>query len=172
MALIFAWQDTENRDTFFLTIEGLALDPRLAAATPGRQPMADPAGQPSRKVTRRAKVSHIRFSEGEFSAVEAAAAQAGLSISAFLRSLSLEGAGMQPFLNPADREVMRLLSQDMRAISSSLNLIARAMTAGRSVDTIGLAGAIDDARAVATTVAAELAAMTKQAGAARRREPG
>jgi hypothetical protein len=30
---LFAWQDTEKRDTLFLTIEGQALDPRPAAAS-------------------------------------------------------------------------------------------------------------------------------------------
>ncbi|SDA96562.1 plasmid mobilization protein [Mesorhizobium qingshengii] len=134
--------------------------------------MANQNGPPSRKVIRRAKVAHIRFSEDEFSAVEAAAAKAGLSISAFLRSLSLEGAGTQPFLNTADREVIRLLGHDMRMVGHGLNHFARAMNAGRSVDILDLGGAVDNARAVATTVAAELAAMTKQAGAARRREPG
>ncbi|MBP0440430.1 hypothetical protein [Tianweitania sediminis] len=42
-----SWQDTEKCDTFFLTIEGQALDPRPAAATTtikgayvdGRQPI-------------------------------------------------------------------------------------------------------------------------------------
>lgn len=165
-----AWQDTEKRDTFFLTIEGRALDPRPAVTITERQSMTGLNVSRTRKVTRRIKVAHIRFSEDEFSAVEAAAATAGLSISAFLRSLSLEGAGMQPFLNPADREVMRLLGQDMRAVGYSLNQFARAMNAGRLVDASDLAGAVDDARAVAATVAAELAAMTKQAGSARRGE--
>lgn len=31
--LSFMWQDTEKCDTFFLTIEGQALDPRPAAET-------------------------------------------------------------------------------------------------------------------------------------------
>jgi hypothetical protein len=31
----FAWQDTEKCDTFFLTIEGRALDPRLGAVRSG-----------------------------------------------------------------------------------------------------------------------------------------
>ena len=127
-------------------------------------------GSRSRTVTRRVKVAHIRLSEEEFAAFEAAATEASLSISAFVRSLSLEGAGAQPFLNRADRAIIQLLGQDMHAIGNNLNQLARALKAGRSVDGSHLAGAIDDARAVATTVAAELSIMTKRAAAARRGE--
>lgn len=95
-----------------------------------------------------------------------------MSISAFVRSLSLEGAGARPFLNPADRAIIQLLGQDMRAIGNNLNQLARALNASRSVDGSYLAGAIDDARAVTTTVAAELSIMTKRAAAARRGETG
>jgi hypothetical protein len=115
-------------------------------------------------------VAHIRLSEDEFAAVEAAATKASMSISAFLRSLSLEGAGAQPFLNRADRAIIQLLGQDLRAIGNNLNQLARTLKAGRSVDGSHLAAAIDDARAVANTVAAELSIMTKRAAAARRGE--
>jgi hypothetical protein len=127
-------------------------------------------GLRSKTVERRMKVAHIRLSEGELAAVEAAATGASMSVSAFVRSLSLEGAGAQPFLNPADRALIQLLGQDMRAVGNNLNQLALAMRAGRSVDGFHLAGAVDDARAVATTVAAGLSIMTKQAAAARRGE--
>jgi hypothetical protein len=129
-------------------------------------------GLRSRTVRRRVKVAHIRLSEDEFAAVEAAAAEASMSISAFVRSLSLEGAGARAFLNPADRAIIQLLARDMRAVGNNLNQLARALNEGRSVDGSHLAGAVDDARAVATTVAAELATMTKRAAAARRGETG
>ena len=129
-------------------------------------------GLRSRTVARRVKVAHIRLSEDEFAAVEAAAVEASMSISAFVRSLSLEGAGAQPFLNHADRAIIQLLGQDLRAVGNSLNQLARALNAGRSVDGSHLAGAIDDALAVANTVAAELSIMTKRAAAARRGETG
>jgi hypothetical protein len=118
------------------------------------------------------KVAHIRLSEDEFAAVEAAATDASMSVSAFVRSLSLEGAGAKPFLSPADRAIIQLLGQDLRAIGNYLNQLARALNAGRSVDGSHLAGPIADARAVATTVAAELSIMTKRAAAARRGETG
>ena len=127
-------------------------------------------GSRSKTVARRMKVAHIRLSEDEFAAVEAAATKASMSISAFLRSLSLEGAGAQPFLNRADRAIIQLLGQDIRAIGNNLNQLARTLKAGRSVDGSHLAAAIDDARAVANTVAAELSIMTKRAAAARRGE--
>jgi hypothetical protein len=93
-----------------------------------------------------------------------------MSISAFVRSLSLEGAGARPFLNSADRAIIKLLGQDMRAMGNNLNQLARALYAGRSVDGSHLVAVIDDARAVANTVAAELSIMTKRAAAARRGE--
>jgi hypothetical protein len=117
-------------------------------------------------------VAHIRFSYDEFSAVRAVAGRADISISGFVRSLSLEGAGVRPFMNPADRAIIQLLRQDMCAVGNNLNQLARALNAGRPVDGSHLAGAIGDARAVATTVAAELATMTKRAAAARRGERG
>lgn len=104
-------------------------------------------------------------------AVEGAAERAGLSISSFVRSLSLEGAGVRPFLSRQDRAIIEMLVQDMRAVGGNLNQIARALNASRSVAGSDLTGAIDDARAIATTVATELASMTKRAGAARRGEP-
>ncbi|TJW71815.1 MAG: plasmid mobilization relaxosome protein MobC [Mesorhizobium sp.] len=123
-----------------------------------------------RWAARREKVAHIRFAEDEISAVETAAERAGLSVSAFIRSLSLEGAGVRPFMNREDRAVLEILIQDMRAVGGNLNQIARTLNGSRSVAGSDLKGAIDDARAIATTVAAELAAMTKRAGASRRGE--
>ncbi|RWD52364.1 MAG: plasmid mobilization relaxosome protein MobC [Mesorhizobium sp.] len=132
--------------------------------------MKAPDALRSRRAARREKVAHIRFAEDEISAVETAAEQAGLSVSAFIRSLSLEGAGVRPFMNREDRAVLEMLIQDMRAVGGNLNQIARALNRSRSVAGSDLKGAIDDARAIATTVAAELAAMTKRAGAGRRGE--
>jgi hypothetical protein len=124
------------------------------------------------KRTRKEKVAHIRFSQDEFRAVEAAAARAGLSVSAFVRSLSLEGAGLRPFLSEADRAIIGLLGRYMLAIGNNLNQVARAINAGRSVGTSDIAKAIADAQAVVNTVAVELADMTKRAAAARRGEAG
>ncbi|UCI22893.1 plasmid mobilization relaxosome protein MobC (plasmid) [Mesorhizobium sp. B2-1-8] len=69
-----------------------------------------------------------------------------------------------------DRAIIGMLVEDMRAVGGNLNQIARALNASRSVAGSDLTGAIDDARAIAITVAAELASMTKRAGATRRGE--
>jgi hypothetical protein len=127
-------------------------------------------GPRPRKPARREKVAHIRFSDDEMQAVEGAAQRAGLSVSGFMRSLSLEGAGVRPFMSRHDRAIMEMLLEDMRAVGGNLNQIDRTLNATRSVAGSDLTGAIDDARAIATIVAAELASMTKWAGVARRGE--
>jgi hypothetical protein len=115
-------------------------------------------------------VAHIRFSASEFDALEAAARAAGMTVSAFLRSLSMEGAGVRPFFGEGDRTVLGLLADGMRAIGGNLNQIARAINTGRIPAEEDLAGVIRDAHVVATTVAAELASMTRRSAAVRRGE--
>lgn len=119
---------------------------------------------------RRNKVAHFRLSPAEFDALEAAAGAAGLTISAFIRSLSLEGAGVWPFLGAEDRAVLDLLADGMRAIGANLNKIARAINTGRVPVEGEIAGSIKDAHIIATTVASELAAMTRRSAATRREE--
>ena len=73
------------------------------------------------------------MSEDEQAAIQKAAAEAGLTVSSFVRSLSLQGAGVMPFLNPDDRNVFRVLHEDMRAIGVNLNQVARALNSKREV---------------------------------------
>ena len=117
---------------------------------------------------RKQKVAHIRFSPAEFDALEAAAGAAGLTVSAFVRSLSMEGAGVRPFLGEGDRLVLDLLADGMRAIGGNLNQIARAINTGRVPTERDVAGSIKDAHSVATALAVELAQMTRRSAAARR----
>jgi hypothetical protein len=117
-------------------------------------------------------VAHIRFSADEFSALEAAAARAELTISGFVRSLSMEGAGVRPFMNEADRAIVQLLVEDMRAIGNNLNQIARAINTGRLLATSEVTAMIVDASAISRTVAAELAVMTGRASSIRSGEVG
>ena len=169
----FAWQDTEKCDTFFLTIEGQALDPRPAAASTGKTVDDRVERIGFQKAHRREKVAHIRFSEDEFSAVEAAAERAVMSVSAFVRSLSLEGAGEKPFLSSrrqGDHPAARSGHARRRQQPQPGRTRPQYRPVGRRLRSC--ARAIDDARAVATTVAAELAMMTKRAAAARRGEAG
>lgn len=128
------------------------------------------AGSQSALSKRRDRVAHIRFSPAEFEALERAAKSAGMNISAFVRSLSMEGAGVRPFLGEGDRAVLGLLAEGMRAIGGNLNQIARAINNGRKSAPDELAGTIRDAHVVATTLAAELADMTRRSASARRGE--
>ena len=128
------------------------------------------AGSRSISSKRKDRVAHIRFSPAEFEALEAAAAAAGMTLSAFVRSLAMEGAGVRPFLAEGDRAVLGLLAEGMRAIGGNLNLIARAINTGRVPGEKELSGRIKDAHAVATTVASEFAEMTRRAAAHRRGE--
>ncbi|MEQ1956197.1 plasmid mobilization protein [Mesorhizobium yinganensis] len=119
---------------------------------------------------RKDRVAHIRFSSAEYDALEAAARAAGMTVSAFVRSLSMEGAGVRPFLGEGDRLVLALLADGMRAIGGNLNQIARAINTGLVPSEGDFAGSIRDAHSVATTLAAELAEMTRRSAAARRGE--
>lgn len=128
------------------------------------------AGTPSAPQKRKDKVAHIRFSPAEFDAIEAAARAAGMTVSAFVRSLSVEGAGVRPFLGDGDRAVLGLLADGMRAIGGNLNQIARAINTGRVPPRDSLAGSVMDAQAAAMMIAAELGEMTRRAAALRRGE--
>jgi len=119
---------------------------------------------------RKDRVTHIRFSQDQFAALEEAASAAGMTVSAFVRSLSLEGAGVRPFLGDGDRAVLGLLADGMRAIGGNLNQIARAINTGRLPAEREVAGSVKDAHSVATALAAELAEMTRRSAAARRGE--
>lgn len=119
---------------------------------------------------RKDRVAHIRFSPAEFEALEEAAAGAGMTVSAFVRSLAMEGAGVRPFLAEGDRAVLALLAEGMRAIGGNLNQIARAINTGRVPAEEELSGSIKDAHVVATTLASEFAEMTRRASAHRRGE--
>ena len=119
---------------------------------------------------RKEKVAHIRFSPAEFEALEAAASEAGMTVSAFVRSLSMEGAGVRPFLGDGDRALLGLLADGMRAIGGNLNQIARAINTGMVPTEGDIAGSIKDAHSVATTLASELAEMTRRSAATRREE--
>lgn len=122
------------------------------------------------KPARKEKVAHIRFSPAEFAAIEEAADHADTTISGFVRSLSLEGAGVRPCLTEADRAVFALLLEDMRAIGGNLNQMARALNGGRSIPAPEIAANIHDAWAIATVLANELKGLAKRSGTSRRSE--
>ena len=122
------------------------------------------------KPPRKEKVAHIRFSPAEFAAIEAAADDADTTISGFVRSLSLEGAGVRPCLTEADRAVFALLLEDLRAVGGNLNQVARVLNGGSPVAAPAIAASIHDARAIATVLANELKGLAKRSGSSRRGE--
>lgn len=128
------------------------------------------AGATSVSSKRRNRVAHVRFSPSELNALEAAAKAAGMTVSAFIRSLSMEGAGVLPFLGEGDHAVLSLLADGMRAIGGNLNQIARAINTGSVPSDAELAGHIKDVQGLAATVARELAEMIRSSAAARRGE--
>ena len=81
----------------------------------------------------RSEVVRVRVSGSELQQIEAAAEAADLTISSFIRSLSLEGAGVKPFLSYEDRMVFAALAEEFRAVGVNLNQIARAINAKREV---------------------------------------
>lgn len=119
---------------------------------------------------RKDRVAHIRLSAIELDALDQAATAAGMSVSAFVRSLCLEGVGRRPFLSDGDRVILDLLANGLRTIAAHLNQIARAINIGRIPVEEHVAGSVRDAHVVATTVAAELADMTRRSALARRGE--
>lgn len=68
---------------------------------------------------RKERLINVRVSDAEHSAIEEAARSAGMSVSAFFRSLLLEGAGVRPILTAEDRLIMAALLEDMRMIGIS-----------------------------------------------------
>ena len=82
----------------------------------GKVPRAEP----------KTKVVHARFSAMEMVKIEDAAQAAELTVSAFMRSLILEGAGIRPFFTEEDRVILSALLADLRAVGVNVNQLARA----------------------------------------------
>ncbi|URK89466.1 hypothetical protein LP421_32785 (plasmid) [Rhizobium sp. RCAM05350] len=70
---------------------------------------------------RKDKVVHTRFGASEMAKIEGAAEKAGVTVSAFMRSLTLEGAGVRPFFTQDDRAVLGLLLSEISAVGVNLN---------------------------------------------------
>jgi hypothetical protein len=91
--------------------------------------MSRPASDANGKVLRadrKTRVVHARFSAMEVAKIEQAAQAAALTVSAFMRSLTLEGAGVRPFFTEEDRVILSMLLGDLRAVGINLNQLARA----------------------------------------------
>jgi len=119
---------------------------------------------------RKDKVVHARFSATEIERIEHAAQAAGMTVSGFLRSLTLEGAGVRPFFSDADRAVLSLLLTDVKAVGINLNQLARARNRGEAVPSEDEKRVIDDVQRVVTIVLFELQSFAERG--ARRRTGG
>lgn len=93
-----------------------------------------------------------------------------MTVSAFFRSLSLEGAGVRPIFNDKDRAILFLLHEDMRKIGVNLNQVARSLNAGRVVDPEEVKIALRNVKIVADEASLELRNASLRAGKSRRGE--
>jgi hypothetical protein len=105
---------------------------------------------------RRREVLHARFSKAEIERIRYAAKDAGMTVSGFLRSLSLEGAGVRPFFTDTDRAVLSLLLFDVKAVGVNLNRLARARNRGDNGRSQEEKAVIDDVHRVVAIVLFEL----------------
>jgi hypothetical protein len=106
--------------------------------------------------TQRTKWVHIRFAPDEFEAIKIAAAQATMTVSGFMRSLSVEGAGIRPYLAESDRAVLGLLLQGMQNICANLGKLTRALNEAGRIDSNELDANLRDVRAIAFATSTEL----------------
>ena len=90
-----------------------------------------------------------------------------MTVSGFLRSLTLEGAGVRPFLTDADRAAISLLLSDIKAVGVNLNQLARARNRGETGQSQDEKRVIDDVQRVVTIVLFELQTFAER-GARRR----
>lgn len=119
---------------------------------------------------RKGRLINVRVSDAEHSAIEEAAKSAGMSVSAFFRSLLLEGAGVRPILTAEDRLVIGALLEDMRMIGINLNQVARALNAGKSVHPAELDINLGNVQRIQAAVMSELRTLSRRAGHERRGE--
>lgn len=111
---------------------------------------------------RKSKVVHARFRTSEMAAIERAAEHAGLTVSSFMRSLILEGAGVRPFFTEDDRAVLMLLVSDLRSVGVNLNQLARAANSGGTGQSDGVLDAIGDVQKVVAALMLELRAFAER----------
>lgn len=117
---------------------------------------------------RRDRVVHARFSASEIATISRISEEAGLTVSAFMRSLTLEGAGVRPFFTYDDRAILDLLLSDMRAIGVNLNQLARVANTSGHIDAEEVSSQVADIQKIVAAVMLELRSFAAR-GAQRRR---
>lgn len=105
---------------------------------------------------RKDRVVHARFSASDLSAIDAAAEAASLTVSAFMRSLTLEGAGVRPFLTDDDRAVVEMLISEMRSVGVNLNQLARSANSGGRLPAGELANEVGKVQRLVAAMVLEL----------------
>ncbi len=130
--------------------------------------MAEPVLKPRVKPARKGRTVHVRVTDDEHAAISGAAEATGMTISAFYRSLLLEGAGVQPMLTEDDRTILAVLREDMRMIGVNLNQVARALNSGRAVHAGEITISIENVQRVQAAVMSELRQFASRQGQRRR----
>ena len=138
--------------------------PRETDATATAGVLSYPTSEKSKS-----EVVRVRVSGNELQQIEAAAEAADLTISSFIRSLSLEGAGVKPVLSYEDRLVFAALAEEFRAVGVNLNQIARAINAKREVHPEEVLMALGNVLTMMGVVGFEVRELAKR-GPSRRRE--
>jgi hypothetical protein len=169
-AYSYFWQDTQICDTNLLTIDGQAVDAACGDCFEEDEMVASHRRAIKRGVAdeRMDRVVHARFSPSEIAAIAGAADEAGMTTSAFMRSLTLEGAGVRPFFTDDDRAILDLLLSDLRAIGVNLNQLARVANSSGDVDAKAVSAQAADIQKIVAAVMLELRRFAA-CGAQRRR---
>nr|WP_250812001.1 plasmid mobilization relaxosome protein MobC [Neorhizobium tomejilense] len=105
---------------------------------------------------RKDRVVHVRLASSDYEAIERSSIAADMTLSAFLRSLALEGAGVRPFFNDEDRVILSVLVSDMRASGAILGRLARAANSGRSSMPIELGETLAQVQQLMAAIAMEM----------------
>ncbi len=87
-----------------------------------------------------------------------------MTVSGFLRSLSLEGAGVLPFLTDEDRAVLTLIRWELRAIGVNLNGLVRTANRGPALTKADVSEVVASLWPALASVALELDRYTARVG--------
>lgn len=136
----------------------------------GLRLMSENSLETSSSKARKDRLVNVRLTDAEHGKIEEAAKVADMSVSAFFRSLLLEGAGVRPILTRDDRLIMAALLEDMRKIGVNLNQVARALNSGKAVHPSELDINLANVQSIQAAVMLELRALSRRAGYQRRGE--
>ncbi|MFN7102091.1 MAG: plasmid mobilization protein [Pseudorhizobium sp.] len=157
------WQDTQNCDAIFASINGPAVDPPAALKAIS---MSDPVQKLMtihRPRVPKSKVVHMRLDPAEFTRTETAARDAGMTVSAFIRSLTLEGAGVCPFFTEEDHLLLGAIMIDLKSVRASLQLLLRSEPRAEGLRPVDEQAVIEDVQRVVAALCFEIGFFARQA---------